>query len=168
MFVPSSTLTAAFQRSKHFRAKFSPDPSSRLGSGVQTVGPSHAGEALVSSLYIYLLLRNLLSTYEYTYTRSKHSGLSSNYGKWCNSNHLFCNLIGLHSRFNPDPPRVRGSGLGRLHIYIYINNVDPNSHPCLLSTYKVVLRIRTRFRVWSDWLNRTRIFTLSLLLLNIN
>jgi len=25
------------------------------------------------------------------------SGLSSNYRKWCSSNCLFCNLIGLHS-----------------------------------------------------------------------
>jgi len=36
MFVPSSTLTVAFQPSGHFRERFSPDPSSLDGSEVQT------------------------------------------------------------------------------------------------------------------------------------
>ena len=37
MFFPSSTLTAAFQHSRHFRARFFPRPfTSQVGSGVQT------------------------------------------------------------------------------------------------------------------------------------
>jgi len=37
MFIPSSTLTAAFQHSRHFQARLSPDPSSLVGAGVQTI-----------------------------------------------------------------------------------------------------------------------------------
>jgi len=36
MFVSSSTLMASFQCSRHFRARFFPDPSLWVGSGVQT------------------------------------------------------------------------------------------------------------------------------------
>jgi len=37
MFVPSPTPMVAFQLSRHFQARLFPRPSSRVGSGVQTM-----------------------------------------------------------------------------------------------------------------------------------